>query len=286
MQKYLWVNYKVISDDGTALYVETLGKGEPILLCDGIMCSGHIWKYMLSHFKDKQFIHWHYPGHGLSETPHHSVNLSSIKLASDIKKILDYLRIDKTIVAGHSFGVHVALEMALKYPDNVHSLILICGAPGRFISTFNDSDVLKNILPFLDILLRFMPRKTLSLWRSIPINYLLSLAKYSDLVNSRLVSIDDLKPYFKGFLESDPGTALKMLEASDRYDLFPMLGQITTKTLILAGANDRFTPAKISQKMYHKLNNAELLLASAGTHSLPLEQPDLVNLRIEEFLNR
>jgi len=83
--------------------------------------------------------------------------------------------------------------------------------------------------------------------------------------------------------QTHPATAVKMLKTAEKYNLADRLTDITQKTLILAGAEDRFIPASVSEKMYHRIPSAELFIAKAGTHSLPIEQPDLVNLKIEEF---
>jgi hypothetical protein len=45
-----------------------------------------------------------------------------------------------------------------------------------------------------------------------------------------------------------------------------------------------FTPVWVSRLMQERLPDAELLVVRGGTHTAYLEQPDLVNLRIEKFL--
>jgi len=47
------------------------------------------------------------------------------RLYDDVKGLLDALGIEKTCVAGLSFGGYTALEFALAYPDRVEGLILV-----------------------------------------------------------------------------------------------------------------------------------------------------------------
>jgi pimeloyl-ACP methyl ester carboxylesterase len=57
--------------------------------------------------------------------------------ASDIACILDDLGINALeMLIGWSFGVQVALGFALQFPHRVQRLALVCGSPGRTLSSF------------------------------------------------------------------------------------------------------------------------------------------------------
>ncbi|MBI4197160.1 MAG: alpha/beta hydrolase, partial [Deltaproteobacteria bacterium] len=60
--------------------------------------------------------------------------------------------------------------------------------------------------------------------------------------------------------------------------------KIKVPTLILGGELDQFTPAWISKKMHRLIPNSEILMIHKATHAALVEQPELVNLRIEKFL--
>jgi pimeloyl-ACP methyl ester carboxylesterase len=55
--------------------------------------------------------------------------------------------------------------------------------------------------------------------------------------------------------------------------------------LIIAGDRDSFTPPDLSRHMAEIMPRAELVMLSGGTHVAPLEQHELVSLRIEKFLS-
>jgi pimeloyl-ACP methyl ester carboxylesterase len=55
-------------------------------------------------------------------------------------------------------------------------------------------------------------------------------------------------------------------------------------TLVVAGERDLFTPRHLSLEMAQRIRGAELLEIPRGSHAALIEQPELVNLRLEKFL--
>ena len=55
-------------------------------------------------------------------------------------------------------------------------------------------------------------------------------------------------------------------------------------TLIIAGEKDTFTPMWLSEKMAEMLPNSELMVVPTGSHTGPIEMPQLCNLRVERWL--
>ena len=281
-----WRNGFAISTDGTRLFYETCSTGAPLLLCDGLFCNGHVWKYFIPRFcETNQLIHWHYPGHGRSSSPKSTADLSMRRLSEDLCAVLDTVQVDSAILIGHSLGVQVVLETACRFPKRVRGLVLICGAPGNVVKTFHDSRVMESILPLLGMGTRFVPRQLSSLWRLIPVNMVVKVVKQSDEINRRLINMEDLSPYFEGMFETDINIATRMMEKANHHDMLPLLHKIHAPTLVIAGNRDRFTPSHRSKEMADGLPNAQLRVSEEGTHSLPLEQPDLVNLAVARFLD-
>lgn len=198
---------------------------------------------------------------------------------------MDQVGVETAVLVGHSLGVQVALETAYRFPKRVRALVLICGSPGKTVSTFHDSRVMEAMLPLLGTGTRFLPWQLSTLWKLLPMKLIAGLVKQSDEINRRLIDMDDLKPYFEGMIQTDINIATRILEQANRHDLLPVLGQIPHDTLIIAGNNDRFTPSYRSREMADKLPGAQLFISRDGTHSLPLEQPDLVNLAVARFLD-
>lgn len=281
-----WRSGYAVSSDNVNLFYEVAGTGKPLILCDGLFCSGHVWKYFIPYFLPQyRLVHWHYPGHGQSASPSATGDLSIARLAEDVCTVMDLMELDSAVIVGHSLGVQVALETAYLYPSRVDGTILLCGAPGHIVKTFHDNSVMEKIFPILGLGTRFIPRQVSALWRLLPIKMIADLVRRSDEINRRLIDMEDLVPYFEGMVKTDINVATRMLEQADRHDMMPLLSRIEAPSLVVAGENDRFTPSYRSRQMSEQLPHATLITSIEGTHSLPLEQPDLVNLAIQRFLN-
>ena len=282
-----WRSDYAASADGTRLYFERCSEGDPLVLCDGLFCNGHVWKYFVPGFCGRNhLLHWHYPGHGNSASPGPASDFSISRFSRDLCAVLDEAGIDDAILVGHSLGVQVALETAYLFPKRVRAMVLICGSPGRTVSTFHDSRLMESLLPLLGTGTRFIPGQISTLWKLLPVRLIMKLVKQSDEINKRLIDMEDLKPYFDGMFKTDINIATRILEQANRHDMLPVLGQIHQPTLVIAGNRDRFTPSYRSREMADRLPNAQLLTSAEGTHSLPLEQPDLVNLAVARFLDQ
>jgi pimeloyl-ACP methyl ester carboxylesterase len=270
----------------TNLYYEIFGQGSSLILCDGLLCSGHIWKYFVPAFaQDHQLIHWHYPGHGLSDDPMPEATLSVAQLGDHAAEVADCVGCDGAVVVGHSLGVQVALETWKRHPDLVKALILICGSPGKITENFHGNAALSYVVPMLHTLSRLTPELVASLWQGLPQQAILMMALQLGEVNKRLIKQSDLLQYMSGLSRVDFRVAIRMLENAGKHDAVPYLRDVDVPVLIIAGENDTFTPPGLSRLMASRIPNVELLMAGGGTHSLPLEQPDLVNLRIRRFLD-
>lgn len=270
--------------DGTPLFFETHGSGPALVLCDGVFCDGHVWKYFSPAFQGSHtLVHWHYPGHGRSEVPPPESPVGPQRLADDAVAILAHAGFDSGVFLGHSLGVQVVLEAWKRHPSAVRALVLTCGSPGYLVETFHDSPALSYLLPLFDVASSLVPRVVTSLWRQLPVKVLLHVAMASREVNSRLISASDLLEYFTRLTQVDFGLAVRMIEGAGRHDATDYLADIDIPVLVVAGQEDRFTPAARSTLLAERIPEAELLLVGSATHSLPIEMPELFNLRVRRF---
>jgi pimeloyl-ACP methyl ester carboxylesterase len=53
---------------------------------------------------------------------------------------------------------------------------------------------------------------------------------------------------------------------------------------VVAGDRDGFTPLRRSMAMQAMIPDSELLVLPAGTHTGPLEHPELLALRVQKFV--
>lgn len=107
--------------NGTRLYYEVIGSGDPLILLHGFTLSTEMWDdqipVLAPHY---QVVRYDLRGFGRSSVPdgepysHHE----------DLRALLKHLEITRAHLLGLSMGATIALEFALAYPETALSLIL------------------------------------------------------------------------------------------------------------------------------------------------------------------
>jgi pimeloyl-ACP methyl ester carboxylesterase len=111
--------------NGLKMYYEIHGKGEPVVLLHGsFMTITNNWQDMIAALsKSRKVIAVEMQGHG--RTADIKRDFSYENLADDIAAMLDYLNIEKADVIGYSMGGSVAMQVAIRHPDNVRKVVSI-----------------------------------------------------------------------------------------------------------------------------------------------------------------
>ncbi|HUJ26210.1 MAG TPA: alpha/beta hydrolase [Myxococcales bacterium] len=278
----------VAADDGTRIHYSVAGGGSPTLVCcDGIGCDGFAWKYLVRDFGPRhRIIRWHYRGHGRSGIPQDRSHVGFDDICSDLRAVLKAAGVRQAVFLGHSMGVQVALEYHRRHPEQVQGLVLICGSHGLPLDTFHDSKALKIILPSMIAAADRWPDATNLIWKFAAGGELAYQIATHLEVNGKLVHPEDFKPYFRHLSAMDPRLFLGMLKHASEHSAFDHLPDVKVPTLIVAGTADTFTPYWLSEEMHDRIPGAEMLTIPGGTHVAPIEQPELLTLRLEKFLAR
>ena len=105
-------------------------------------------------------------------------------------------------------------------------------------------------------------------------------------INAELMQASDFMPYLRGLSRVEVPFFLSMLASAGEHSAVDLLPQIAVPCLVVAGEADGFTPPELSQAMADAIPGAELLVVPAGSHTAPLERPELVGRTVREFLAR
>lgn len=273
--------------DGTRLYVRrhTGPSSTTLLLSDGICCDGFIYKYLWDDLARMASVaHWNYRGHGRSANPADPERIGVDAHVADLDAVRREIGDPPVVLVGHSFGTQISLEAYRLRPEGVRGIVLLCGSYGRVTHTFKNSDVLANVLPKLSELATKHPRLTRALWSRVPPKTALRVALFTGEIDPRTVNPSDVEPYFHHVAHVDFPMFTRMLAAAGEHSAEDLLPSIDVPVLIVAGDRDSFTPPDLSRHMAETLPKAELVMLTGGTHVAPLEQHELVALRIEKFL--
>lgn len=273
--------------DGTRLFFEESGEGgPPVVLTDGIGCDGFAWRYLAPRLaRHHRVVHWHFRGHGRSGPPVDCDRLSIEDLARDLRTICERLELERPVVAAHSMGVQVALEYQRQNPGGVSALILMCGTFGRITSTFHGTDLLDQVLPSLIRGARIFPNLARAVWGRVPAAMAFRVACAGRELDRERIQEEDFQRYWDHASLMDPDVFLRMLQHAGRHDASGFLSHVDVPTLVVAAERDTFTPMALADEMAAAIPGAELEVIEGASHAAPVEQPDRIAERIEEFLS-
>lgn len=256
--------------NGINLYYEEQGSGEPLLLIMGL--HGHIlaWFFQVPALAQKyRVIAFDNRGAGRSEAP--PGPYTTRQMADDAAGLLDHLGVERAHVVGWSMGGEIAQELALAHPQKVGRLVLLASlARPRPWG-----------LPWLTFAEqareRGLDQRGLLIW-SLPWLYTPAFMTQAERVEVAL-NVAGMDPYpisAQGF--AGQAAACRTHDALDR------LGQISSPTLVLVGAEDILTPPYYSREMAERIPGARLQTLERGGHGMPLEYPQAVNEALLAFL--
>ena len=282
-----------IGPDGTRLFVRRRagrsgGDGPTIILCDGIVCDGFIWKYLWDDLAEVGPVaHFHYRGHGRSASPADPDRIQVVDFARDLDAVRKHLGDpSRVVLIGHSFGVQVALEAYRLRPEGIGGLVLCCGAPGKVTETFHGTKVLAQVLPKMIAWVTSHSEVVRALWSRMPTELSVKLAYMMREVDVENMRPEDLRPYVEHIASIDPTFFFRALHAAGEHSAEDLLPNIDIPVLVMAGERDTFTPPALAKRMADAIPGGEMLVLTNGSHAALIEQPELVCSRITEFIRQ
>jgi pimeloyl-ACP methyl ester carboxylesterase len=260
---------RVAIDDEFSMGYEETGSGRPLVLLHAFPFARQIWRSQLASVcTEARVIAPDLRGFGESAP---FAGIPSIdQMADDVVALLDRLGIpEPVILGGLSMGGYVALAFARRHPRRLRALILAdtraepddqTGKANRdkMIALTNDRGsraVIEQMLP------KMLSEQT---QRERP--------RVKEDVIQMATS------------QSKDAIAAALLAMRDRADARPSLSSIRVPTLVLVGAEDALTPPEMSERLAAAIPGAELKQIPSAGHLSNLDQPDLFNEEVRQFL--
>ncbi len=245
------------------------GDNTPLLLIHGFPLNRTLWDPQVDSLSEiARVITPDLRGFGASDPLQGMYSMDL--LAQDCLELLDRLGVwHPAVIGGLSMGGYVAFAFYRLFPERVRGLILAATRPGadtpegkanreksaRLASEQGVPAVVEAMLP------KMMSPKTYETRKSLV-----------ETVRQMMESTS---------VEGAIGAQLGM---KDRPDSTPTLPLIEKPTLILHGADDQLIPVKEAESMQAAIRNSRLKILPDSGHLLNLEQPDLFNQAVREFL--
>ena len=115
----------VSAGDGVRLHVASTGEGAPIVFIHEFGGTGHSFDLQIAALKDAyRCVAFNARGYPPSEVPSQVEAYSQDLAAADVVAVLDGLKIDRAHLVGVSMGAAAALQVAIRHPDRVRSVVL------------------------------------------------------------------------------------------------------------------------------------------------------------------
>jgi pimeloyl-ACP methyl ester carboxylesterase len=261
-----------IQTNGIELYYEVQGAGKPLLLIMGITAAGSVWEKHASYW-DKAFKCVIADNRGVGQSSIPEGSYTTAQMADDYAGLLDALKIDNVAVVGCSMGSTIAQQLAIRYPEKVSSLVLMCPwarcdntAKGIFQHIIDCKTSLSPEQFMLYIQLLIFSKSS---WDNE--------VSFAEMEDGRMQAAIDPQP--------QPLQGLKgQAAACINHNVLSQLPQIKQPVLVIGGKEDIFTPVWMAEEVAGAIPNAELHLYEGAGHAFHWERIEDFNPRIKKWI--
>lgn len=229
------------------------GPGPPVILLHPVGLDGGVWEPLATQLADGRMVMCpSLRGHGdaVVAVPPWTV----ADLAADVHEEIERARAGAADVVGLSLGGMVAQQLALDFPRDVRSLVLLNTTAGF------DANVREGIRQrgqrALEGGMATVVEETLERW--------CAPAARSGELAARIRQL---------LLNRDPRSWAASWDAMADFDARPRLGQLGIPVLVIAAGDDRSTPPSVSSELVEALPRARLRIIRGASHLGPLEEP-------------
>lgn len=279
--------------DGTplAVYLDAPAHPRPdaatIVLVHGASVTADLWRLHTRHLTGLGFHVLRFDQRAHGRTPRGHAPLTLEQLADDLHQVLHACApAGPLVLAGHSLGALVVQELAALRPAllaRVRGMVLL-SATAHGASVLPDRGPCGLLLAAgrsaIDLACTHVPHAVDRVRRLLPDTYRYALKPRPGTVPG------DGPPPCRHGVRHTPTTELAALWHCLRgyraRDL-TVLEQLGERLLLMAGADDRHTPAAHTAQLADRLTTARLEILPATTHALPVRHPVLVSTRIADF---
>jgi pimeloyl-ACP methyl ester carboxylesterase len=286
-----------VENNGVRLHVRDWTAGPPTrgrradraaLLIHGLASSSHIWDLVAPRLS-RAGIHavaYDQRGHGESSKPPSGYGFD--ETTADAAEVIRDLRLRRPVVAGHSWGANVALELAVRRPRLVGSVVLLDGAYTRMSDRMDWPTARRELEP-PDI--DGMTVEDFLAWPRIHLGDALNITPQIEQVFLSLVRVDDRGRIHRRL---PVRKHIRIVRAIWKQNTLELLRRVNVPTLVLAvrsvpGAPD---PAGLVEegrraaRAVREIGPPIRFEWIDGIHDIPLQRPGAVARRIIESARR
>jgi len=251
--------------ENTSIDYDRQGEGPPLLLINGLGFGRWGW------FKQIPAFTRHFETITFDIRGERGLRNGVADLTGEVVALLDHLGVGKTHVLGTSLGGFVAQELALARPDLVDRLVLVCTSYGGRGPEAMSPGALADMMGLGTFSAEAAARKALEAATG-EVYRAEKPEEFEQIVRWRLADSPSAVSYYE------------QAKAGARFDLSGDVGHITSPTLVIHGAEDRYVPPANARALAEAIPNAKLRLLEDAGHLVFVERFADVNREVVRFL--
>ena len=257
------------------LYYETSGEGSPIIFVHEFAGDCSSWEVQMRFFsRSYRVVAYNARGYPPSSAPEDPSSYSQDFAVNDLAGIIDALGLAPCHVIGLSMGAYAALHLGLRYPQLVRSIVVAgCGYgsdPKTRKSFQLDSQKIVNLIETEGM------EEFIKTYSTGPTR-----------IQLKKKSLREYTKFKRNLLTHSPkglANTLRGVQAV-RPSIYDLDGLETMKVPILILTGDEDWPClKPNLFLKKKIQNAAMSMFPNSGHTLNLEEPELFNKLVEDFL--
>lgn len=255
--------------NGTWLYDEMEGKGQAVVFIHGLALDSRMWDLQWNFFGKKfKVIRYDVRGFGQSDRAHDPHNPTE-----DLKALLDYLKIDKAHLVGHSMGGNIALNFAAKYPERVNKVVTVDATLDGFDNyTAEYNATLNKIVDIASH--QGWHDEQQALWLRSP---LMRLYAADD---KTIISLSEMTADYHGDHFINP----RINPTFGQPTTVELLSAIKAPTLVIVGEKDEASIQRIGQLLSEKIPDSQKKTIKGAGHLSNMDKPKIFNKIVLKFL--
>ena len=253
-------NMPLMITEETSIDYDIHGQGPPLLLIGGLGFGR--WGF----FKQMPALSRHFRTITFDVRGEQDLDNGVADLTVNVVALLEHLRVRKAHVLGTSLGGFVAQELALKRPDLVDRLVLVCTSYGsqspETMSPWTLADMIGwPSLSTEEAIRRGLETATSDAYRAE------RPEEFEQIVRWRLADSPSLSAYYK------------QARAGASFDVSRDVQHISSPTLVIHGAEDRYVPVANAATLAEAIPGTRLRILDDAGHLVFIERFADVNRR-------
>ncbi|MBT5775430.1 MAG: alpha/beta hydrolase [Dehalococcoidia bacterium] len=256
--------------NGVELFHDEVGSGEPVLLHHGYTSSHDVFLNEIAPRLADRYRCIVMDARGAGESEHPADGYTIEQYALDVIGMADALGLDRFTFVGHSMGGGIGMQLGLEHADRLNKLVLVAPIPSGGTVPAVGQEEATQAMRERQRRLRAAPDGRAELLRER------KLMRVRDTSDAQVeASLDRALSVSEGHYEDSMET-MRTFNVTDR------LGELTTPTLIMAGAADGLAAANVND--WQRLPNATLHVFSRVGHGVPSDVPEEFAAVLGDFL--